>query len=66
MGRHRPGHPEGPGEFPGRRQGEPLVDLGLEMTPAATGLFLVCRNFVPRIMDSEHTADCRFEPVQLE
>jgi hypothetical protein len=29
-------------------------------------MFLVCLNFVPRIMDSEHTADCHFEPVQLE
>ena len=29
-------------------------------------MFLVCRDFVPRIMDSEHTANCRFEPVHLE
>jgi hypothetical protein len=29
-------------------------------------MFLVCRDFVPQMMDSEHTTDCRFEPVQLE
>jgi hypothetical protein len=29
-------------------------------------MFLVCRDFLRRIMDSEHTTDCRFEPVQLE
>jgi hypothetical protein len=31
---YRPGHPEGPGEFPDRRQGEPLVTPGLEIAQA--------------------------------